>query len=137
MDNRDGGNVMQSKYSWRSILWIVPIMLIVALYLYFRPESNPDQYIVLAKEVVVPQSDKTFEQSLKQCDNGDWSFFETNRGQKVVEFSGECKLDAQKPVNIQFLIDDDNNASLGAFLVNHEKVTEEAKATYFQQIAAQ
>lgn len=127
---------MQPKATKRAILWIVPLLLIGALFMYFKPESNQEQYIALAKQFVIPQSDATFEQSLSaRCDKEDWAFFETNRGQKVVEFSGHCKLDETAPLNIQFLIDDENTAKIGALLVDHQQVTDGEKANYFEKLA--
>lgn len=103
--------------------------------MYFRPESNKEQYIALAKDYKIPNSNVSFAQSLSaQCEKEDWVFFETNRGQKVVEFSGECLLDEQKPLNIQFLIDDDKKAQIGALLVDHKKIAEDEKAFYYEKL---
>ena len=127
---------MRPKATKRTILWVVPLLLIGALFMYFKPESNQEQYIALAKEIVVPQSDATFEQSLSErCDKEDWTFFETNRGQKVVEFSGQCKLDETAPLNIQFLIDDEQTAKIGALLVDHKQLTDDEKGNYFEKLA--
>ena len=128
---------MQSKYSKRTILWIVPILLIAALIFYFRPASDQEQYIQAAKAYAVPaHEDITFEQSFNNsCNEGEWTFFETNRGQKVVEFSGECNVKDATQVNLQFLMDDDLNVEIGALLVDYNNVTEDEKPTYFDAIA--
>lgn len=127
---------MQAKVSKRTVLWIVPILVIVALFFYFKPESNQDEYITLAKQFVVPDSNTTFEQSLStHCDKEKWMFFETNRGQKVVEFRGKCALDGTAPLNIQFLIADENTAKIGAMLFDHEQVAENEKPIYYDKLA--
>lgn len=130
---------MQPKFSKRTVLWLVPLLLIGALFMYFKPDSNHDKYIALAQQYVVPdQGDVTFEQSLSAiCDEEDWEFFETNRGQKVVEFSGECLLDQTQPLNIQFLIDNEDNAKIGALLVDHQQITEDKKLQVYEKIALQ
>ena len=126
---------MQVKASKRTVLWVVPLLLIVALFFYFKPDSNQDEYITLAKQFVVPDSNTTFEQSLStHCDKEEWMFFETNRGQKVVEFRGNCTLDDTAPFNIQFLIDDDI-AKIGAVLFDHEQVAENEKPIYYNKLA--
>ena len=127
---------MQVKYSKRTVLWIVPLLLIGALFIYFKPETNTDQYIQLAKELVIPTtSEATFGQSLATCTEENWEFFETNRGQKVVEFSGKCQLDEAKTVNLQFLIDDDK-ASIGALLIDYDNIPEKDKPQFYEQLVA-
>lgn len=127
---------MEPKASKRVVLWIVPILLIGALFLYFRPASNQSQYIELAQNYTVPNSTISFSESLSTyCSDEDWKFFETNRGQKVVEFSGSCDLEGSQLLNIQFLIDDDNEVKVGAMLIEHQQIEEEEKPNLFAQLA--
>lgn len=128
--------VMQSKYSKRTILWVVPILLIVALIYYFRPASDQDTYIQAAKDYAIPAHEGiTFEQSLsKNCSKGEWSFFETNRGQKVVEFSGDCAIGNAQKFNLQFLLEDDLSIEIGALLVDYDNIPDKDKPAIFEQL---
>ena len=66
------------------------------------------------------------------CENPYWVYFETQKGQDVVEFEGDCTVNNEvAKVNVQFLVDNDiTSVQSGAMLVD-SKMQEEADRDEF------
>lgn len=61
--------------------------------------------------------------------------FRNTKRQKVVEFKGECPVeDKVQPVNLQFLVEEENEFVIGVLLLNHVQQTEEERETYIQTV---
>ena len=128
------------KPSKRNILWLVPLLLIAALFYYFKPNDNGEKFIAYAEDaVLVSNSTYTFKETFNQyCEKGEWTYFETSKRKDVVEFKGECQVDNKvQPFNLQLLLNDDlTEFTIGAMLVNHEQQDEAEKQQLLEMIYA-
>lgn len=111
----------------RTIFWLIPIGILCCIVVYYWPqeEITDNAYIDYIKESAYEQT--TYEQLMaSNCAEQNWVYFQTNRGQDVVEFKGDCTIATEEqPVNLQFLIDEQiQNYSVGAMLIAQEKVEE-------------
>ncbi|MFF5994863.1 glucosamine 6-phosphate synthetase [Lysinibacillus sp. KU-BSD001] len=128
------------KVTKRTVLWIVPILLIGAFYYFYGPKDaiTENAYIDYVKsQTLVDNSNLTVEQAFNNyCEVSDWVFFETQRGQKVVEFKGKCPVEEiTQSVNLQFLVDDEQTEhTVGAMLLNDVKQSSEERDTFIQTI---
>lgn len=126
------------KASKRNILWIIPILLIVALFFYFKPNENIEGFVAYAEEaVLVDNSTYTFKETFTQyCEDGNWSYFETSKRHNVVEFEGKCAINGQpKQINLQLILEEDlTNYTIGAMLVDYEVQEDEDKMRIIEQI---
>lgn len=124
--------------SKRNILWIVPILLIVALFYYFKPNEDTANFVAYAEGLVlVDNSTHTFKETFNQyCEESDWKYFETSKRQNVVEFEGKCDVNGEiQPLNLQLILEEDlTSYSIGAMLVNHEMQEEADKMQIIEQI---
>ena len=124
----------------RNILWIVPILIIAIFYYFYGPKDTITQnkHIDMIKsQILVENSELSIEDAFNRyCSKNEWVYFETQKGQKVVEFKGECPLeDATQPVNLQFLVADENDAfNVGVLLLNHVQQTEQEREAYIQKV---
>lgn len=128
------------KPTKRTILWIVPILIIAVFYYYYGPkdEITENNYIDMIKDqILVENSNITIEEAFNRyCSKSEWVYFETQKRQKVVEFKGECPVkEATEPVNLQFLMEEENDQFfLGVLLLNHVQQTEEERESYIQAV---
>jgi len=118
------------KLSKRNILWIVPIGILGVFWYFYGPQKDitDNEYITYVKNYSFDNSNKTLELGFANaCQNPYWVYFETQKGQDVVEFKGDCPVkNKTEKVNVQFLVDRDmTNVRNGAMLVDN-KMQEEA-----------
>ncbi|MEX3745476.1 MULTISPECIES: glucosamine 6-phosphate synthetase [Lysinibacillus] len=118
------------KLSKRTILWIVPIGILGVFWYFYGPQKDitDNEYITYVKNYSFENSSKTIESGFASaCENPYWVYFETQKGQDVVEFKGDCPVNKKtEKVNVQFLVDRDmTNVRYGAMLVDN-KMQEEA-----------
>lgn len=129
------------KPTKRTVLWIVPILLIAALYYYFKPNEDESKYVTFAEDMVLVEgSSYTFKETFSQfCSNTTWNFFETSKREKVVEFEGECPVENKtQPVHLQLLINEDiTDATIGVMLHNHQKIDTDQKEAYIAEVYQQ
>lgn len=113
------------KLTKRNILWLVPIGIIGIFWYFYGPkeEITDNEYITYVKNYSFQNSNQSLEKAFDlTCSNSKWIYFETQKGQDVVEYEGECPVNNKnEKVNVQFLIDSDmKNVKKGAMLVNSE-----------------
>ncbi|MFJ7732924.1 glucosamine 6-phosphate synthetase [Lysinibacillus sp. NPDC097231] len=123
------------KLSKRNILWIVPIGILATFWYFYGPqkEITDNEYITYVKNYSFENSSKTLESSFtKACENSNWVYFETQKGQDVVEFKGECPVNNKvAKVNAQFLVDRDmTNVRYGAVLIDNKMLEEAERDKY-------
>lgn len=116
----------------------MPILLIVALFNYFKPNEDTKDFMAYAEAaVLVDNSTYTFKETFNQyCEEGNWTYFETSKRLNVVEFEGKCDIDGEiKLLNLQLILEDDlSDHTIGAMLVDLEKQEEEDKTRIIEQI---
>lgn len=128
------------KPTKRNILWIVPILIIAIFYYFYGPKDTitENKYIDMIKgQILVKNSEMSIDEAFNRyCSKGEWVYFETQKGQKVVEFKGECPVeDAPQSVNLQFLVADENDDfTIGVLLLNHVQQTEQEREAYIQTV---
>lgn len=118
------------KLSKRNILWIVPIGILGVFWYFYGPQKDitDNEYITYVKNYSFENSNTTLESGFANtCKNPYWVYFETQKGQDVVEFKGDCPINNKTAkVNAQFLVDRDmTNVRNGAMLIDN-KMQEEA-----------
>lgn len=123
------------KLSKRNILWIVPIGILAVFWYFYGPQKDitDNEYITYVKNYSYESSAKTLESAFASaCENPYWVYFETQKGQDVVEFEGDCTVNNEvAKVNVQFLVDNDiTSVQSGAMLVD-SKMQEEADRDEF------
>ena len=87
----------------------------------------------ICKNYSYENSTKTLESAFASaCENPYWVYFETQKGQDVVEFEGDCTVNNEvAKINVQFLVDNDiTSVQSGAMLVD-SKMQEEADRDQF------
>jgi len=123
------------KLSKRNILWIVPIGILAVFWYFYGPQKDitDNEYITYVKNYSYENSTKTLERAFASaCENPYWVYFETQKGQDVVEFEGDCTVNNEvAKINVQFLVDNDiTSVQSGAMLVD-SKMQEEADRDEF------
>lgn len=113
------------KLTKRNILWLVPLGIIGVFWYFYGPkeEITDNEYITYVKNYSIENSNQSLEKAFEStCKNPKWIYFETQKGQDVVEFEGECPFNNKnEKVNVQFLVDRGmTNVKKGAMLVNSE-----------------
>lgn len=117
--------------SKRTILWIVPIIIIALFWYFYGPQKDitEHEHITYIKQsTYIETSAETFEQSFgNKCNEGEWVYFKTQKNTNVVEFKGTCPVKGeQQEVNLQFIVKDEGKSfELGAMLLNGEQQSEE------------
>lgn len=111
------------KLSKRNILWIVPIGILGIFWYFYGPQKDitENEYITYVKNYSVENSSKSLDKAFgSACKNPYWVYFETQRGQDVVEFQGDCPINNKnEKVNVQFLVDRDmTKVTYGAMLID-------------------
>lgn len=129
------------KLSKRNILWIVPIGILGVFWYFYGPQKDitDNEYITYVKNYYYENSTKTLESAFASaCENPYWVYFETQKGQDVVEFEGDCTVNNEvAKINVQFLVDNDiTSVQSGAMLVD-SKMQEEADRDQFLLALAQ
>lgn len=131
------------KPTKRTVLWIVPILIIGVFYYFYGPKDaiTENEHIDYIKAQTLVENSKlpVGEAFERYCSKSEWVYFETQKRQKVVEFKGECPNGkAVQPVNFQFLVDEEgDDFVVGVLLVNHVQQTEEERTSYIQTVYAQ
>ncbi|MEO4052821.1 glucosamine 6-phosphate synthetase [Solibacillus sp. CAU 1738] len=128
------------KPSKRTILWIIPF-IILGIFVYFygpKKDITENEYIQYIKQVsLVENSNLSAEQTLGNfCKNGKWVYFQTQKRLHVVEFKGECPVDnVVQPINLQFVVEEDRSSyEVGVLLLNHVQQTPEERTKYIEQV---
>ncbi len=123
------------KLSKRNILWIVPIGILGVFWYFYGPQKDitNNEYITYVQNYTYENSTKTLESAFAAtCENPYWVYFETQKGQDVVEFKGDCPVDNEiAKVNVQFLVDNAiTSVQSGAMLID-SKMQEETDRDQF------
>ena len=128
------------KVGKRTILWIVPLLIIGVFYYFYGPQDDiteNDSINYIKNLSLVKNSNLTNEQAFQNyCEEAKWVYFETQKGLNVVEFKGECPVDGNiQPVNLQFIVNDEiNQHTIGVLLLNHVQQTDKERETYIQAV---
>jgi len=123
------------KLSKRNFLWIIPIGILGVFWYFYGPQKDitDNEYITYVKNYSIENSNKSLDTAFASaCQNPYWLYFETQKGQDVVEFKGDCPIDNKNAkVNVQFLVDSSmTNVKSGAMLVDN-KMQEESDRDNF------
>lgn len=129
------GDAAMRKLSKRNILWIIPIAILGIFWYFYGPQKDitDNEYITYVKNYSYEENTKTLEDAFASaCENPYWVYFETQKGQDVVEFEGDCTINKKvAKVNVQFLVDSEmSNVQSGAMLVD-SKMQEETDRDQF------
>lgn len=131
------------KVGKRTILWIVPLIIIGVFYYFYGPQDDitENASIDYIKNLsLVDNSNLTNEQAFQNyCEEAKWLYFETQKRQNVVEFKGECPVDGNiQPVNLQFIVNDEiNQHTVGVLLLDHVQQTDKEREAYIQAVYKQ
>lgn len=134
-----GRNDMQNV-SKRTILWIVPILVIVTFWYFYGPqeEITDNEYITYVKQSTANAIEQlSFEDSFANyCEEGKWVYFKTQKNHNVVEFKGACPFENKaNDVNLQFVVENDQTGyQVGALLINGEQQTEEKRDEFLNTV---
>lgn len=132
------GSIM--KPSKRNILWVIPLIIIGIFFWFYGPKEDitDNEYITYVKNHTLTDSnEQKIEQTLNSsCKNPSWVYFESQYGQDVVEFKGNCTVGNQKGnVNMQFLVDDDRTKlTVGATLLNAKQLSDSKKKQFIDSL---
>ena len=124
----------------RTVLWIVPLLIIGVFYYFYGPQDDiteNDSIDYIKNISLVDNSNLTNGQAFHNyCEKGNWVYFETQKRQNVVEFKGDCPVEGTiQPVNLQFIVNDEiNEHTVGVLLVNHVQQTDEQRQAFFQTV---
>jgi len=123
--------------SKRTILWIVPLLIIFMLWYMTKPEEGKE-YISYIKSAALEGTSVNLESALNgQCDEEEWIYFRTNNRQHVVEFKGACPVNGQKKanVNLQFIVEKDlSDFTVGAMLLDGEQQSPELRDQFLKEL---
>lgn len=127
------------KFSKRNILWIVPIGILGAFWYFYGPQKDitDNEFITYVKSYSFENSNTTLETAFADaCENPYWVYFETQKGQDVVEFKGDCPVNNElTKVNVQFLVAQDmTTMEYGAMLVDNKMQKEEHRDKFLQAL---
>ncbi|MEK9198121.1 glucosamine 6-phosphate synthetase [Ureibacillus sp. 179-F W5.1 NHS] len=129
--------------SKRTILWIVPILIIAIFWYFYGPqeEITDNEYITYIKEKTINEtSNQTFDQAFSNhCKEGKWVYFKTQRNQHVVEYKGSCDVEGKlSEVNLQYVVEDDQkDYQIGVLLLDGEQQSEKIRDDFIQHMAIQ
>lgn len=123
------------KLSKRNILWIIPIGIIGVFWYFYGPQKDitDNEYITYVKNYSIENGSKSLETAFTSaCQNPYWVYFQTQKGQDVVEFEGNCPINNKDAkINVQFLVDPEmTNVTYGAMLVDSKMQEEAARDQY-------
>lgn len=125
--------------SKRTILWIVPIIIIVIFCYFYGPkdEITDNEYISYIKEIKYNETEETLASAFENyCEEGKWVYFQTQKNQHVVEFKGSCTQDnSSKEVNLQFIVENEQSGfQVGVLLMDSEQQSEEQRDTFLNNV---
>ncbi|KGR90477.1 glucosamine 6-phosphate synthetase [Ureibacillus massiliensis 4400831 = CIP 108448 = CCUG 49529] len=125
--------------SKRTILWIVPIIIIVIFWYFYGPkdEITDNEYISYIKEIKYNETEETLASAFENyCEEGKWVYFQTQKNQHVVEFKGSCPQDnSSKEVNLQFIVENEQSGfQVGVLLMDSEQQSEEQRDTFLNNV---
>ncbi len=126
--------------SKRTILWIIPILIIVIFWYFYGPkeEITDNEYISYIKDnSFTENSDSTLEDAFSSyCSEGKWVYFKTQKNQNVVEFKGACPVDGKvNDVNLQFVVEDNQKGyQVGVLLLDGVQKTEEERDEFLNMV---
>lgn len=124
--------------SKRTILWIVPILIIVIFWFFYGPkeEITDNEYISYIKQEKLNENSKTYEEAFASCEEGKWIYFKTQKEQHVVEFKGTCPQDeTMKKVNLQFIVEDDrSDYKLNVLLLDSVQQSAEQRDLFINKV---
>ena len=124
----------------RTVLWIVPLLIIGVFYYFYGPQDDiteNDSINYIKNLSLVDNSNLTNEQAFHNyCEEANWVYFETQKRQNVVEFKGECPVDGNvQLVNLQFIVNDElDGHTVGVLLLNYVKQTDDQRQAYIQTV---
>ena len=133
---------MMQNVSKRTILWIVPIIIIAVFWYYYGPqkEITDNEYISYIKETSVTDTgEPTLESAFSNyCKEGKWVFFKTQKNHNVVEFKGTCPVDGDvNNVNLQFVVEEDQKGyKVGVMLLDGVQQSEEARDQFLNMVVS-
>ncbi|MEE1130133.1 MAG: glucosamine 6-phosphate synthetase [Caryophanon sp.] len=114
----------------RTIYWIIPLGILVALGVYYWPQEEITDNEFIEYVQTTTYNETTYAALMdNNCSEKNWVYFATNKRQDVVEFKGTCSVDGEdKKMNVQFLVDSDmTTVDVGAMLIANEKVEEKKR----------
>lgn len=126
--------------SKRTILWIVPILIIVIFWFMYGPkdEITDNEYIDYIKQSTLEGSPQNFETVLESaCSESKWVYFQTSKRQHVVEFKGKCPTEKSdtSEVNLQFIVEKKrDDFQVGAMLLNGEQQSEKMRDDFLSKL---
>ncbi|HWL24011.1 MAG TPA: glucosamine 6-phosphate synthetase [Ureibacillus sp.] len=127
--------------SKRTILWIVPILIIVIFWYFYGPkdEITDNEYITYVKEQKVSETAETFDKAFgSYCEDEKWVYFKTQKEQHVVEFKGSCPQNEElKQVNLQFVVEEDRSGyELNVLLLDGVQQTVEQRDMFINDVVS-
>lgn len=128
------------KFSKRTVLWIIPLLIIGVFYYFYGPQDDitDNTYIDYVKNQTLQEdSNQTIAQALESyCEKSEWVYFKTQKRQNVVEFKGECPQGGtSQPVNWQFIVEDEQtDYTMGVLLLDHVKQEDADKEAFIETI---
>lgn len=126
--------------SKRTILWIVPILIIAIFWYYYGPkdEITDNEYITYIKDTSFSENgDKTLDEAFSNfCNEGKWVYFKTQKNQNVVEYKGACPVDGKEnKVNLQFVVEaDQKEFQVGVLLLDGVQQTDEQRDEFLNTV---
>ncbi|MBM7607621.1 NhaP-type Na+/H+ and K+/H+ antiporter [Lysinibacillus composti] len=127
--------------SKRTILWIVPLIIIGIFWYFYGPqeEITDNEYISYIKETKMNNSDSvTLDEAFTNyCEEGKWVYFQTQKNQHVVEYKGTCPVNGEKnEINLQFVVEkDQSNYDTGVLLLNGVQQEADQRDEFLQTVA--
>ena len=114
----------------RTIYWIIPLGILVALGIYYWPQEEITDNEFIEYVQTTTYNETTYATLMdNNCSETNWVYFATNKRQDVVEFKGTCAVDGKdQKLNVQFLVDPDmTTVDVGAMLITNEKVEDKKR----------
>lgn len=130
------------KLSKRNFLWIIPIAIIGLFFWVYGPQDDitDNEYIKYVKNYkLIANNDTPLEQVMeKSCKKPYWVYFESQGGQSVVEFQGNCPVDQKTgDIKLQFLVNEEmTEVKPGGMLLNGTEVKKEKKDQFIETLSA-
>ncbi len=127
--------------SKRTILWIVPILIIGIFWYFYGPkeEITDNEYITYIKESTLDDSSiKVGEAFSNSCEEEKWVYFQTQRNQHVVEFMGNCPSEKTlKKVNLQFIVNDHQDGfEVNVLLLDNVQQSQEQRDVFIRDLVS-
>lgn len=128
--------------SKRTILWIVPILILVIFWFLYGPkdEITDHEYIDYIKQSTLNDSSQNIQTALESiCSENKWVYFQTSKRQHVVEFQGSCAIESKNSsqMNLQFIVEKERkDFQVGAMLLDGEQQSETVRDEFLSEILA-